>query len=99
MITAIDTNILLDVFLPDKKYAKSSAVLLKQAYDEGVLVICDIVYAELVPQFNSRPLLNSTLARINVTISSVDLDIAYLAGYKWGLYRKAGGKKERIITY
>ena len=98
MITAIDTNILLDVFLPDKKYADSSAALLKQAYDEGALVICDIVYAELVPQFNNRSLLDSTLARINVTLSSVDSDIAYLAGDKWSLYRRAGGKKERIIT-
>ena len=98
MITAVDTNILLDVFLPDKKYADSSAALLRRAYDEGALVICDIVYAELVPQFNNRALLNSTLARINVTLSAMNSDIAYLAGEKWDLYRKAGGKKERIIT-
>jgi len=98
MITAVDTNILLDVFLPDKKYANRSAALLRRAYDEGALVICDIVYAELVPQFNNRALLNSTLARINVTLSAMNSDIAYLAGEKWDLYRKTGGKKERIIT-
>jgi predicted nucleic acid-binding protein len=98
MITAIDTNVLLDVFLPDKEHAKRSAELLKQAYDEGALVICDIVYSELVPQFNTRSLLDSTLARINVGISATDSDVAYLAGQKWGLYRKTGGKRERIIT-
>jgi len=98
MITAIDTNVLLDVFLPDKKYIDRSTALLRQAYDEGALVICEVVYSELVPQFNDRSLLDSTLARINVTLSSMDSDIAYVAGEKWGLYRKVGGKKERIIT-
>ena len=98
MITAIDTNVLLDVFLPDKKYVDRSAALLRQAYDEGALVICDVVYSELVPQFNDRSLLDSTLARINVTLSSMDSNVAYVAGEKWGLYRKVGGKKERIIT-
>lgn len=98
MITAIDTNVLLDVFLPDKKYVDRSAALLRQAYDEGALVICEVVYSELVPQFNDRSLLDSTLARINVTLSSMDSNVAYVAGEKWGLYRKVGGKKERIIT-
>ena len=44
MISAVDTNILLDVFLPDKRFAEQSAMLLKVAYDEGALIICDIVY-------------------------------------------------------
>ena len=61
MITAVDTNILLDVFMPDKKFAPDSSKLLKSAYDEGALIICDIVYAELVPQFGERSILDSTL--------------------------------------
>jgi len=51
MITAVDTNVLLDIFFPDKKFAAESARLLKLAFNEGALIICDIVYAELVPQF------------------------------------------------
>jgi len=49
MISAVDTTILLDVFLPDKRFAEHSARLLKMAYDEGALLICEIVYAELLP--------------------------------------------------
>ena len=98
MITAVDTNILLDVFFPDKKFASNSAKLLKLAYDEGALIICDIVYAELVPQFEDRSLLEGTLETMNVTIVSVDSDVAFLAGEKWSLYRKSGGKRERIIS-
>ena len=98
MITAVDTNILLDVFLPDERFATDSAELLKLAYDEGALIICDIVYAELVPQFEDRQRLDNTLAIINVALSSVDTDVAFLAGEKWGLYRKSRGKRQRIIT-
>ena len=61
-------------------------------------MICAIVYAELVPQFEDRSILDSALATINVSLSSVDADIAFLAGEKWGHYRKSGGKRERIIS-
>ncbi|RZB30132.1 MAG: hypothetical protein SRB1_02412 [Desulfobacteraceae bacterium Eth-SRB1] len=98
MITAVDTNILLDVFLPDKKFASGSSELLKSAYDEGALVICDIVYAELVPQFEKRSMLDSTLSTISVSLSSIDKDVAFLAGERWKVYRKSGGKRKRIIT-
>jgi len=98
MITAVDTNILLDVFLPDKRFAAGSSKLLKIAYNEGALIISDIVYAELVPQFENRDMLDRTLEQINVTISSLDVNIAFLAGEKWGLYRKSGGERKRIIT-
>jgi len=98
MITAVDTNVLLDVFFPDKRFAIESARLLKMAFNEGALVICDIVYAELVPQFKKRNLLDETLAKINISPSSIDSDVAFLAGEKWDFYRRSGGKRERIIT-
>jgi hypothetical protein len=98
MITAVDTNILLDIFLPDKKFASGSSELLKLAYDEGALVICDIVYAELVPQFGEKSILDSTLATINVSVSSVDKEVAFIAGERWKTYRESGGERKRIIT-
>jgi predicted nucleic acid-binding protein len=98
MITAVDTNILLDVFLPDERFGPSSAELLKLAYDEGALIICEIVYAELVPQFEDRSILDRTLENLNVSLISLDIDVAFLAGEKWSLYKKSGGKRERIIS-
>ncbi len=98
MISAVDTNILLDVFLPDKRFAEQSANLLKRAYDEGALLICDIVYAELAPQFNDRDTLDNALNILNISISPSSPEVAFLAGERWGLYRKAGGTRRRIIT-
>ena len=54
MITAVDTNILLDIFLPDDRHSESSRHLLKLAYDRGAIAICDMVYAELVPRIANR---------------------------------------------
>ena len=98
MISAVDTNILLDVFLPDKRFAEESARLLKVAYDEGALIICDIVYAELVPQFGNGRALEDALGTLHVSVSPSTTDSAFLAGERWGHYRKSGGTRERIIT-
>lgn len=98
MITAVDTSVLLDVFLPDETFGPRSAEWLRDAYDAGAIVICDIVYAELAPAFSDRGSLDDALSRINVTVSPVDASIAYDAGRRWLRYRRAGGKRTRIIT-
>ena len=98
MITALDTNVLLDIFLPDKMFVENSTRRLRNAYDKGALVICHLVYAELVPQFVSRKTLNNALSRLGAQISRIDDDVAFLAGFKWSEYRLAGGSRERIIS-
>ena len=97
MITAVDTNILLDLFLPDLNYAKDSKEMLKIAYNDGALIICDIVYAELVPQFLFRKKLDEILKKVNISVSSLDTNVAFLAGERWMKYRQEGGKRKRII--
>lgn len=58
MITAIDTNILLDILLPNEDFYEASADALQGSAGEGSLVISDIVYAELC--VTSRPSLSAT---------------------------------------
>ena len=98
MITAVDTSVLLDVFLPDKHHGPLSKELLRNAYDRGAILICDLVYAELVPAFDDRATLDGALREISATISPIDTDIAYEAGQRWSRYRQAGGPRDRIIT-
>ena len=52
MISSIDTDILLDVLLPDAAHLPSSKALLDKANSEGALVICGVAYAELTCQFS-----------------------------------------------
>jgi len=98
MITAVDTGVLLDIFLPDETFGPRSAEWLRAAYDAGAIVVCDIVYAELAPAFPDRAALDDALSRIDVTVSPLEASIAYDAGRRWLRYRRAGDERRRIIT-
>jgi len=98
MITFVDTNVLLDVFLPDPKWGQKSKIRLEQSFNQGSLIINEIIYAELTPQFSSKALLDDVLKTLSIRIVSLDLKAAYRAGRIWKNYRKAGGKRNRILA-
>jgi predicted nucleic acid-binding protein len=98
MITFVDTNVLLDVFLPDPKWGQGSKKILDQAFNEGSLVINEIIYAELSPQFVSQNLLDNTLKVLGIRVISLDRETAYLAGTKWKKYRESGGTRNRVLA-
>ena len=98
MITAVDTSVLLDVFIPHDEHGPQSGRWLKAAYDAGAIVVCDLVYAELVPAFADRASLDRALHTMGATLSPIDSSMAYEAGLRWNRYRLAGGPRKRIIT-
>ena len=98
MITFVDTNVLLDVFLPDPLHGKNSSVALEKVFHDGSIIINEIVYAELAPQFENQKLLNDILSRLGIKMAVADTEIAFLAGETWNNYRKSGGKRDRIIA-
>ena len=98
MRTAVDTSVLLDVFLPDPRHGERSAEWLRAAYGAGAIVVCDIVYSELTPAFGDRASLDAALRRIHATTSAIDTSIAYQAGLRWMRYRRAGGPRTRILS-
>lgn len=98
MVTSVDTNILLDIFLPDPEHGEQSLAYLEKAYSQGALVICNVVYAELVPQFPNKKLLDSTLKKIGIDVIAINDDAAFLAGTLWKEYRKKVKSRNRIIT-
>ena len=98
MITSVDTNVLLDVFVSSAPHHSQSQEWLIGAYDRGAILVCDVVYAELVPAFGDRASFDNALRGINATVSPIDTAIAYEAGLRWARYRQAGGPRERIIA-
>jgi len=98
MITFVDTNVLLDVFLPDPKWGKNSKNSLDKAFSQGSLVINEIIYAELAPQFSRQTLLDDTLNTLGIRIIRMDRKSAYLAGSNWKKYRNSGGQSNRVLT-
>ena len=98
MISAVDSNILIDLIADDPTNADSAQTVLERAYDEGAIVISEIVYAEIAPQFDSRHDLDAVLERLHIRLVSSGADVAFLAGQKWGQYRKAGGSRTRLLA-
>lgn len=98
MITFVDTNVLLDVFLPDPKWGENSKNSLAKAFGQGSLVINEIVYAELAPQFNSQGQLDDTLSALGIRMIQMGRKSAYLAGSKWKKYRNSGGQRNRVLA-
>lgn len=87
MITAVDTNVLLDVLLPDPVHGLRSAALLEQALGEGSLIICDIVYAELAAFFQEQRLLQSTLKKFDIHLRAFNETTLFRSGQHWKAYR------------
>lgn len=82
----------------DECHGQRSRDLLRDAYDNGTLLVCSIVYAELVPAFNDQSALDRSLQEIRVTLSPIDTSIAYETGVRWKRYRDTGGPRERIMS-
>lgn len=98
MITASDTNVLIDFFRGDPVYGARAIELIGVARSRGTVIICPVVYGELVPSFNSKAELDARLRSIEVQLSPIDDAIAYEAGRRWQRYRQAGGTRTRLIA-
>jgi hypothetical protein len=51
MITAVHTNVLLDVFGGDPRFGPASAAALRSSLSDGRLIVCDVVWAETCAAF------------------------------------------------
>lgn len=93
MIAALDTNVLLDVLLKDEANCLASKERLDRAHSEGGLVICEIVYAELMCQFGDVAPVHSLLDRTGIRLVPSSLTAVQKAGLAWQRYiqrRKEG---------
>ncbi len=98
MITAVDTNVLLDVFANDPAYAARSLTALRSCLAEGPLVACEVVWAEVEAAFADHAAARRALDAVPVAFGSMTLAAAELAGEAWRAYRRAGGPRDRLIA-
>jgi predicted nucleic acid-binding protein len=82
VITAVDTNVLLDVLGADATFGPRSAEALRRCIAEGGVLACEVVWAETGASFE-----DASTAETSLT-----------AGRAWRSYRKAGGARERVIA-
>lgn len=98
MTTALDTSVLLDVFIPDRTFGAASQHAIERCDLAGSLVVGEAVYAELAAFFSSKDQLDHTLRESDIAVIGSGLDAIFATGRTWKAYRTAGGKRDRIAT-
>ena len=98
MITAVDSNVLLDVFLPDPKFGERSLSALESATHDGALVVSEVVVAEVGGHFRREQDAWAAFESVGLQIISSDFSTAHTAGRKWREYRAKGGRRERVVA-
>lgn len=97
MITAVDTNILLDLRNENSSFTPSSIAATVKASSAGAVLICDVVYAELCVSFDSRIECDDYLVSLGIKVEPLAAQSSFRASRNWISHLASGGKKTRIL--
>ncbi len=98
MITAVDTNVLLDVFGADPNFGPRAKDAVRRCLAEGGLVACEVVWVEVAGFFSGAQAAKEAMHRVQVDFSAIDLDTALAASAAWRQYRTRGGGRQRVAA-
>ncbi len=99
MITAIDTNILIDILEPDPVFGPVSRDLLKRCRKEGAIAACGVVWAEVASsnQLQVERII-AALDQIGLEYSAIEKKSAVEAARNWRSFRGAMLGRDRIAA-
>lgn len=98
MITAVDTNVLLDILGGVEPFGPASRERFGQCLAEGSIVACDIVWAETAAWFEAPRDIAAALDDLGVRYDAVSDGAAEMAGVTWHRYRSRGGPRQRLVA-
>ncbi len=97
MITAVDSNVFLDLIVGSAQEELEAREALGLASRQGLMVISTVIYAELAGRFPERSDLNAFLQGWHCAVEPLDAATAHLAGAYFKEYRRRGGDRTRIL--
>lgn len=97
-MTLVDTNVLIDVLANDPVWRTWSTTALAQRSNLGALIISDITYSELSPQFKSVRSLDAAIAVLGVVLQRIPRQALLIAGHTFGRYRRLGGVRLNVLA-
>ena len=98
MITAVDSNILLDVFGADTTFGRLSMELLQRGIAEGQLIACEVIWVEVGAFFPSTASACNAMQQLGVEFTPLTLKTSMEASQAWRNYRRGGGPKNRVAA-
>jgi predicted nucleic acid-binding protein len=97
VITAVDTNVLLDVLTAHPEFGQSSLALLRSCRTEGGLIACEVVWAEVTSNYSAAETADAAMAGFELAFSPLNREAATIAGTAWREYRRRGGPRTRVV--
>ena len=97
MIYLVDTNVLLDVVLNDRKWSAWSLKALEAANTRDSLAVNAVIYAELSIAFARIEELEQVLSEGGLTVQPIPHEALFLAGKAFMKYRKQQGLKTNAL--
>lgn len=97
MITAIDTNVIIDILSGDARFGERSATALRSSLAVGSVVACAVVWAEAAAGYESSDAFAEAIKRLGIDYEVIDEATARAAGAVWRRYRQDGGARARIV--
>jgi predicted nucleic acid-binding protein len=99
MITGVDTNILVDILEPDPEHGPVSREALRRCLQEGSVVACEVVWAEVATAYgHGQEEVVTALRRIGIGYSPMEIEAALEAAKCWYRYRQRGRRRNRIAA-
>jgi len=99
VITAIDTNIIIDILEPDPVFGPASKAALKSCFQDGSVIACEVVWAEVATAYGSkiREAVN-VMNQIGIEYSAMTLEATLEAAIRWSTFRKKNKVRDRIVA-
>lgn len=88
MISAVDSNVLFDLLIPDAPQLEPSRRALTDASRAGALILSDPVYAELAAHFASAADLERFVTDTGLQLEPSGREALALAGNAWRVYQR-----------
>lgn len=99
MITALDSNVLIDLLGEESRFTAPSIEALDAARLRGALIICAPVAAEIGSYFPSDKVMAKTLGAMGIALDELPLAALHLAGTVFVRYRQRSTKpKNRMLV-
>jgi predicted nucleic acid-binding protein len=98
MITAIDTNILIDILAGTPQQFATASEAVRKLRQQGRILVPIVCYAQLASRFATESKLKDFIDLLDAATLPLEPEAAYLAGTFFRSYLQRGGSRDRIIA-
>ena len=98
MISAVDSSVILDVLADSRAFADSSIAALRRGAQEGKLIVCECVCAEVYPAIADRERFREFLSEWQLEFVPSTEQSAVLAGEMFAAFLKGARETKKVLA-